>query len=77
MDFRKKYGNQVSLERKDPSPMSELVPMFLKLSGMTSAVNENLILSAWDRVTMFALSWKQMGIPFWNEPEIIMIENGL
>lgn len=51
MDFRKKYGNQVSLERKDPSPMSELVPMFLKLSGMTSAVNENLILSAWDRVT--------------------------
>ena len=51
MQSRRKYDNHVSLERKDPSPMSDLVPMFLRLSGMTSVVNENLILSAWDKVT--------------------------
>ena len=44
MQSRRKYDNHVSLERKDPSPMSDLVPMFLRLSGMTSVVNENLIL---------------------------------
>lgn len=51
MDGRRKYDSYVSLERKDPSPMSDLVPMFVKLSGMTSALNENLIMSAWDKVT--------------------------
>lgn len=51
MDGMKKYDSHVSLERKDPSPMLDLVPMFLKLSGMTQVVNENLILTAWDRVT--------------------------
>ena len=51
MDKARRYDNHVTLERKDPSPMSDLVPMFLKLSGMTTMVNENLILSAWDKVT--------------------------
>ena len=51
MENMRKYDNHVLLERKDPSPMSELVPMFLKLSGMTNVVNENLIMSAWDKVT--------------------------
>ncbi len=30
--------------------------------------------SAWVRETMCAGFWKKMGIPFWNEPEIIMTE---
>ena len=36
MDKARRYDNHVTMERKDPSPMSDLVPMFLTLSGMTT-----------------------------------------
>ena len=39
-------GKSVSMERKEPSSMEELMPQLL-----SSGMNDNIIMSAWDKVT--------------------------
>ena len=44
-------GKSVSMERKEPSSMEELMPQLLKVMRLSSGMNDNIIMSAWDKVT--------------------------
>lgn len=44
-------GKSVSMERKEPSSMEELMPQLLRVMRLSSGMNDNIIMSAWDKVT--------------------------
>ena len=44
-------GKSVSMERKEPSSMEELMPQLLRVMRLSSGMNDNIIMSAWDNVT--------------------------
>jgi len=44
-------GKSVSMERKEPSSMEELMPQLLKVMRLSSGMNDSIIMSAWDKVT--------------------------
>lgn len=44
-------GKSVSMERKEPSSMEELMPQLLRVMRLSSGMNDSIIMSAWDKVT--------------------------
>ena len=47
----RKNGTGVSMSRKEPASLAELIPSMLKVMRLGSGMKEQLILSAWDKVT--------------------------
>lgn len=44
-------GKSVSMERKEPSSMEELMPQLLRVMRLSSGMDEQLVMRAWDKVT--------------------------
>lgn len=44
-------GKSVSLERKEPVALGDVMPRLLKAMRLSSGMNEHLIMAAWDKVT--------------------------
>lgn len=44
-------GKSVSLERKEPSALGDIMPRLLKVMHLSSGMNDQIIMSAWDKVT--------------------------
>ncbi len=44
-------GKSISIERKTPSSLGDLMPMMMKSMRLSSGMNEFLVTKAWDSVT--------------------------
>lgn len=44
-------GKSLSLERKDPSQLGEILPQMLRIMHLSSGMDEQLVMRAWDKVT--------------------------
>lgn len=44
-------GKSVSMERKDPVSLGDVMPRLLKVMRLSSGMNEHIIMNAWDKVT--------------------------
>lgn len=44
-------GNSISMERKEPSSLEDLMPRLLKSMGLSYGMNDHIIMEAWDKVT--------------------------
>lgn len=44
-------GKSISLERKEPMQMDNIMPLFLKAMRLSAGMDVHLVLSAWDKVT--------------------------
>lgn len=44
-------GNSVSMDRKDPVSLEDLMPRVLRLMGLSRGMNEHIVMKAWDKVT--------------------------
>ena len=44
-------GTSISLERKEPMQMDNIMPLFLKAMRLSAGMDVHLVLSAWDKVT--------------------------
>lgn len=44
-------GKSISMERKEPMQMDNIMPLFLKAMRLSAGMDVHLVLSAWDKVT--------------------------
>lgn len=44
-------GKSISLQRKEPASMVDIVPMMMKVMKLSSGMNDYLVMRAWDTVT--------------------------
>ena len=44
-------GKSISMERKEPMQMDNIMPLFLKAMRLSAGMHVHLVLSAWDKVT--------------------------
>lgn len=44
-------GKSISMERKDPVSLEDVMPRILKLMGLSRGMNEHIVMKAWDKVT--------------------------
>ena len=44
-------GKSISMERKEPSSLGDIMPQLLKIMKLSSGMNDNIIMAAWDKVT--------------------------
>ncbi len=47
----RKPGSSISMHRTEPTALAELIPVMLKVMRLHSGMREQIILSAWDKVT--------------------------
>lgn len=47
----RKYRGTSSIERKEPSSLGDLIPAFIRAMKLGSGLKEQLVLTAWDKVT--------------------------
>lgn len=47
----RKTGNGASLHRTEPTALADLIPVILKVMRLNSGMREQIVLSAWDKVT--------------------------
>lgn len=41
----------ICFEKKEPEPVSDIIPRYLRAMGLADGMNEHLVLEAWDKVS--------------------------